>query len=173
MNERYLITGVAGSGKTTLERIFRDKGYVTTDIDDGFAEWRHAETDELLDYMPDDPAWHEVAEWVVDTDKLQRFFDDHEGQPILVFGSFARQGSVVDLFDTIFLLKYPDEATVRARIAGRVGGYGKNPHELARIISYVEPYQQKMIGFGAQVIDCTLPIDDVVESISAVVRADR
>ena len=129
MPSRYLITGVAGSGKSTLEKRFKQDGSVTIDIDDGFTEWRHAQTDEVLAYTPDEEGWHEVAEWVVKTDKLQAFFDAHPTEDVFVFGSFARMKSVVGMFTKLFLLEYPDEATVRKRIAGREGGYGKHPVE--------------------------------------------
>lgn len=165
--KRYLITGVAGSGKSTLEKRFRQEGYITVDIDDGYAEWRHATTDEVLSYTPDEPGWHEVAEWVVKTDDLQTFFDTHPSEPVYVFGSFARMKQVIGLFDTIFLLEYPNEATMRERIAGREGGYGKHPGELARIVSYVRPYQDKMKQHGAITIDCTLPIEQIVRIIKA------
>lgn len=165
MPGRYLITGVAGSGKSTLEKLFRQDGYVTIDIDDGFTEWRHAETDEVLPYTPDEEGWHEVAEWVVKTDKLQVFFDEHPTDDVFVFGSFARLTAVVGMFTKIILLEYPSETTVRQRIANRDGGYGKHPHELTRILSYVQPYQDKMKAAGALAIDCTLPIDEVTQWI--------
>ncbi len=158
MAKRVLVTGVAGSGKTTLYKLFKDKGFVAVDIDDGYAVWRHAETDEILPYNPEDEDWHAVAEWAVDTEKLQKLFDAHPSEVVLVFGSFARMRKVVSMFDKVLLLEYPNEATVRERIAGREGGYGKNAHELVRILSYVQPYQQKMKALGAEAIDCTSPI---------------
>lgn len=169
MPGRYLITGVAGSGKSTLERVFRDKGYITVDIDEGFAEWRHAITDEVLSYTPEDEAWHQVAEWTVRTPKLQKFFDAHADRQVLVFGSFARMKQVVTMFDEIFLLTYPNLDLVRQRIAGRGDGYGSNPHELERILSYVEPYQARMQQAGAREVDCTQPLDEVVDTIAGYV----
>ena len=56
---------------------------------------------------------------------------------------------------------------MRERIAGREGGYGKHPGELARIVSYVQPYQDKMKQHGAITIDCTLPIEQIVRRIKA------
>jgi predicted kinase len=169
VSRRYLVTGVAGSGKSTLEKLFKERGYTTIDIDDGFAEWRHAETDEVLVYTPDGEGWHEVAEWVVDTDKLQRFFDAHPEDDVLVFGSFARMKTVVSMFDKVFLLEYPNEQAARQRIASRDGGYGKHPGELARILSYIQPYQDKMKVAGAQAIDCTLPLEEIVVRIKMTV----
>lgn len=163
--QRSLITGVAGSGKSTLEKEFKQRGYITIDIDDGYAEWRHAVTNELLLYTPNEPGWHEVAEWVVETDKLQAFFDANASHPVYVFGSFARMSRVVGLFDTIYLLKYRDEAMLRERIAGREGGYGKHKSELERILSYIQPYQTKMQKYGAVAIDCGLPIEQIAKVI--------
>lgn len=172
MAGRFLITGVAGSGKSTLEKLFKEKGYVTIDIDDGYAMWRHAGTDEVLAYTPDDESWHDVAEWVVDVTKIKRFFDEHVEEDVLVFGSFARMKEVVGLFDKIFLLEYHDVDIVRDRIANREDGYGKNPHELKRILSYVKPYQGKMRAYGAHPIDCTLPGDRIVETIEGEIHRD-
>lgn len=173
MQKRYLITGVAGSGKTTLRTEFQRKGYVTADIDEGFAEWRHADTDELLSYTPEDKAWHIVAEWVVDKDKLQKFFDNHASDTVLVFGSFARMGKVVPLFSKLILLEYPNLELARARIAGRKGGYGKNSHELDRILSYVQPYQNKMRAAGATVISCDMPLSESIATIENILKNDR
>ena len=173
MSRHYLITGVAGSGKSTLEKLFKQKGHVTIDIDDGFARWRHAETDEPLDYTPDKDGWHEVAEWVVDTDALRRFFAAHPDSDVLVFGSFARVRDTIKHFDALFLLEYPDIETVRQRIAGRKGGYGEHPDELARIVSYVEPYQERMKQAGAQVLDCTLPLDQITKQIEQRISASE
>lgn len=170
MGIRYLVTGVAGSGKTTLEKVFRDKGYVTADIDDGFAEWRHRDSDELLDYTPDQPGWHDVAEWTVKADKLQRFFDNHSDEIVLVFGSFARQHQVVGIFDKIILLEYPNIETAKDRIFSRQDGYGKHPGELARIIGYVGIYQDIMKSAGAVIIDCTLPIEQSICIIEDMIR---
>ncbi|HMS93024.1 MAG TPA: hypothetical protein PKD28_01430 [Candidatus Saccharibacteria bacterium] len=84
-----------------------------------------------------------------------------------MFGSFARVRETIKHFDKLFLLEYPDLETVRRRIAGRKGGYGEHPDELARILSYVEPYQNKLRQAGAEVIDCTLPLDQIVNSIES------
>ena len=172
MPGRYLVTGVAGSGKTTPEKELRQRGHITIDIDDGYAQWRRAGTDEVLAYTPDEEGWHEIAEWVVDTDKLQGFFDTHRHETVLVCGSFARQKEVVGMFDVIFLLEYPNEAVVRQRIAGRKGGYGEHPDELARILSYVEPYQERMKQAGAIAIDCTLPVGEIANQIVQRVHAE-
>lgn len=172
MSRSYLITGVAGSGKSTFEKLFKAKGYITIDIDDGFTQWRHTKTDEILEYTPDEKGWHEVAEWVVDTEKLQGFFNAHPEESVLVFGSFARMNNVVGMFAKVFLLEYPSEQAVRQRIANREGGYGKHPDELKRILSYVQPYQEKMKEAGAQPIDCTLPTEQVVEIIEKELQDD-
>lgn len=165
MPARYLITGVAGSGKSTLEKIFRKDGYVTVDVDDGLAEWRHAKTNKLLEYKPDEADWHKTAEWVVDTDKLQNFFDRHPDSDVFVFGSFARIRTMVGRFDKIFLLEYHDSQVAHQRITARKKGYGRNQYELALVLSYIQPYQTKMKVAGAIPIDCSLPIEQAIEII--------
>ncbi len=160
----FLITGVAGSGKSTLEREFARRGYQTIEIDDGYAEWRHRDTDEVLEYLPDEPEWHEVALWRIKEEKLKQCLADMVG-PVFVFGSAAKISQIMSLFDKVFLLEYHAEALVRERIAGRVDGYGAHPDELTKILSYVEPYQASVRRRGAVCIDTALSVNEKVDRI--------
>lgn len=162
---RYLVTGAAGSGKTTLERIFDQKGYETSDIDDGFAEWRDRRTGDVVDYHPEDPQWHVYTDWSLRFDILKTRLSETKDKPIIIFGSTNDLHKHLDLFDKTFLLMHTDEQNIRERIASREGGYGKNEHELRNILSYYKYYQDRMLSLGAIAVDANLTINDKVRFI--------
>lgn len=170
--KRYLITGVAGSGKSTLAAVFDKKGYQTDDIDHGFAEWRDRKTGQVVPYNPSGGhAWLDRNDWFLKLDVLQaRLAESHDG-PILLFGSAADLDQHLDLFDRTFLLEYHNEADILRRLSERDNNpYGKHPDELANILSYFQPYQEKMKAKGAVAIDCTLPIDVIFNKIEHVIK---
>jgi len=170
MSKRILVTGVTGSGKSTLEKIFNQKGYETSDIDKGFAEWRNKETGEVEPH-PESADRLAAAFWALRADELKERLSSIDGQPILIFGSTNDLDDYTNLFNTIFLLEYPDAETLRARLASRPeGDYGKVPHERDSALAYHQDYQNKMKELGAIAIDCMLPLEQIVSIIEAEVK---
>lgn len=176
MGKIILVTGVAGTGKSTLEALFRQKNYATIDIDNGFASWQHNNTRERVPAPVNQPAsWYETHDWYTEKQKLTEYitlFRDSP-DPLFVFGNAADLASLHELFDVIFALEYKDEATIRHRIDSRTDNpYGKDPVEFAALLSYYKPMQQRFRAIGAIPIDCTLPLDEIVAGIkSAIDRA--
>lgn len=164
-NKNYLVTGAAGSGKSTLERLFADKGYKTADIDKGFAQWRNKETGKIEEYRRD-PDWLKTVIWSLKVDKLKEMLDSAKDEPVIVFGSANDLHEHLDLFDKTFLLEYPDEESIKDRLMQRRGDhFGKTEHEVKAVLDYYKEYQERMKQSGAQVINCMLPIEQVVLAI--------
>ncbi len=162
MSTAFLITGLGGTGKSTLERIFRqDDSSITYDIDDGYAEWRDKQTGRPVEYVPNDSAWNARSTWALRRELLEEKIRE-SAKRVLVFGMTNDLDQHADLFSKIFILEYPDEQTIRNRLAGRKEGFGKNEPEIQRILRDYLPYQSVMRQLGGIAIDCTLPIEDVV-----------
>jgi len=48
---KILVTGIAGTGKTSLIRALGEQGYLVIDLDDsGLCDWIHKETGEIAEY---------------------------------------------------------------------------------------------------------------------------
>jgi len=162
----YLVTGVAGSGKTTLRNIFRSRGYQTYDIDEGFAGWVHKETN-IPAVEIDEPVepLNLHHEWRIISGRLENIIRQSHGLTG-VFGSAHDLYQYAYLFDAIFLLEYPSEEVLRQRIAQRpAGSYGQEPGELENIIRYWPVYEDNFRKIGAMTIDCTQPSDTVLQTI--------
>ena len=167
----YLITGVAGSGKSTQERRFRAQGYQTIDIDDGLAEWRDIEADGIVSYNPNDPDWHNRTVWSLRADALQAKLAENQGDTF-VFGSTRDLFQYVSMFTRIFLLRYSDHKAIVSRLSQRVGGYGANEYERDLILSYADGYQDTMMRAGAVAIDALLSEDEIAKTIKQLIQAD-
>lgn len=162
-----LVTGVAGSGKTTLRREFYDRGYETLDIDDGFAHWVDRQTGEPAKIITEDPPMILRHDWNLRVDELSAAIAKTTIRPIFVFGSAHDLYKHSGLFDRIILLSYPSWNALEQRIINRdTSDYGRAPGELEKIIEYWPVYEERFKNIGAKVIDCTLPIEEIINKIS-------
>lgn len=157
-----LVTGVAGTGKSTLEESLRHKGYQTIDIDNGYASWQHNDSRRRVDApVNQPPAWYDTHDWYTEKEKLEASISSIKAnsEPLFVFGNTADLDSHYDLFDTIFALEYTREETIRHRIEHRTNNdYCKDPVEFQALLSYYKPMQKRFRAGGAIPIDCTLPL---------------
>lgn len=174
----YLITGVAGTGKSTLENVFRDDGYATIDTDNGYAYWLDNETRKQVDPPKNElPSWYEKHDWYTNGPKLERAVRAHNAscsEPLLVFGNTADLYTFRDLFSLMFALEYNDENHIKERIHSRTtNDYGKDPVEFAALLSYYKPMQEKFQSVGAIAIDCSQPLEDTVRFIQDTVAQDN
>jgi hypothetical protein len=165
MAKKVLVTGVAASGKTTLEKIFDQKGYQTSDIDDGFAEWKNKITGEVEDYRPDDSGWIDQVYWALKVNDMQHRLRSAGDKPIAVFGSTNDLYEHVGLFDAILLMEYPNDEAVKQRLASRSRGFGRVVQERNSVLSYYREYQDQMRDLGAICVGYDSPIDQKVAMI--------
>ncbi len=167
--EAFLVTGVAGSGKTTLCSVFSERGHVTYDVDKGFASWVNRSTGQVASYSTEEPMTLR-HDWLVDREKLQQVIE-HSDEAVWFFGSAYNLYQCTDLFRNVFLLQYPDEQTLRDRILHRdENDYGKAPGELDAIVGYWHEYEDRFINLGATAIDCSLAKNDIYDQILNVVE---
>lgn len=167
MPKVYLVTGMAGTGKTTLERIFAKKGYETSDIDDGFAGWYDRKTMRPAEYKPDGgKEWLAAHTYRLHLEVLKQHIQKERSAPLIMFGHAGDIYEQRILFDEVFLLTYPSEDLLRHRLLSRTGNsYGKHPDELVRELSYYEAFQSQFTQAGAVTIDCSLPVDSITSII--------
>ncbi|HKV00254.1 MAG TPA: AAA family ATPase [Vineibacter sp.] len=142
--KKVLITGMSGTGKTTIVRDLSSRGYTAVDLDgDAYSMWVTAAPD------PDDPD-NEVKpgqDWVWREDRVHELLSRHDDGPLFVSGCASNMTRFVARFDLIVLLSAPD-AVIVARLGSRQGsGYGQSPEEVARVLRLrqtVEPHLRQI-----------------------------
>jgi len=144
---RVLITGMSGTGKTTVLEELGRRGYRVVETDDpGWKEWRDGE--EL---------WREpkIAELLAG-----------DGEPTLyVSGCVMNQGRFYDRFDAVVLLSAPADVLLD-RIANRTtNDFGKHPAERDQILRDLAETEPLLRKTATHELDTTRPPGEIVEQL--------
>jgi dephospho-CoA kinase len=145
--KRVLLTGMSGTGKSSVIEALAARGYKAVDTDDGWCE-----------PLPDGrQRWRE--------DAIEQLLATEDADVLFVAGCEENQIRFHPRFDVIILLSAPAEILAE-RLASRTGNrYGKAPGELRRVfddLRAVEPLLRKAAGYE---ISTTIPLSDVVTAV--------
>jgi shikimate kinase len=164
--KRVLLTGMSGTGKSTVIEELAARGYKAVDLDsDEWSEW--------VAYTggPEDSPVEPVRDWVWREDRVQSLLSTEDSDLLFVSGCAMNQGKFRPQFDQIVLLSAP-AAVIVERLATRTNNpYGKHPDEVARVlglIQTIEPLLRKAAGYE---IDTSAPLDEVVTKVLRLAQA--
>ncbi len=164
IKRRYLITGVATTGKSTICRELLLRGLPAFDTE-AISHWVDSRTGQPAHYHPGDgQKVLERIEWRLKPDKLELLL---ESRPDLVLcGLSANQGDYFHLFNKIFML-VTDEATLRFRLANRTykHAFGTDLTERKIVLATYKDWQEKTRAQGAIVIEVNRPLNKTVDTI--------
>jgi hypothetical protein len=166
------ITGVSGTGKSTVRVELARRGYPSYDTDeDGIATWRLRSTGEEV-FDPGDGnhpnTWLRDHGWFIDRPRVEPLAVMARGQAVFLCGSVENEDEVRDLFDVVVCLVL-DESTLRERLATRTTNkFGRAPIELEAILAWNRTTETTYRELGALVVNADQPLDSVVDTILAV-----
>lgn len=147
---KVLITGMSGTGKSTILEMLGARGHRTVDTDTD--RWSHWVT------LPDGS-----SDWIWREQAIADLLAGH----LFVAGCKSNQGRFYPQFDHIVLLSTPTDVLL-ARIAARTNNpYGKRPQERAAILEYLAVVEPQLRATATIEIDASAPIDKVVEQIES------
>jgi broad-specificity NMP kinase len=164
--KNYLITGVAGTGKSTLAKELRRRGYAAYDTEEGFSYYIDKRTGERCAYPKQpSPEWYENHERVFDEKILMNLLKKHADETLFICSITANQAKFYPQFDKIFLLSAPDDV-ITHRLGTRTNNYfGRHPLDLQRVIGRHQQFDDELKALGAQPVDSTQPIEAVAGEI--------
>lgn len=146
--KRILLTGVSGTGKSTVMDRLVGLGFKAVDLDSaGLSEW-NADGDEL---------WLE--------DEVQRLLDTDDGGALFLAGCAENQVKFYPQFDHVVLLSAPAEVITERLISRTNNPYGKDPSEAARILDEKETIEPLLRQTATVEIDSSAPIEQVLAVI--------
>jgi broad-specificity NMP kinase len=175
MSNAILITGVAGSGKSTVCWELKGRGYHAYDIENTpglFAFVDKSTRKPVADYGYDNPEWFERHDWVCDTKKLEKLLVDN--QPGLAFycGIASNLDDVLPMFGKVFLLRVGPE-TLRKRLSKRrADDFGRAPAIQEWLLGWKGAWEDEMQRKGAVVTNADRDVGEVVDEIIGVVTKD-
>lgn len=158
--KRVLLTGISGTGKSTVISALAARGYKTIDTDyDGWSE--------VVAIPPAaDLSGRGVSEdWVWREDRIADLLSTNDADVLFVSGCTSNQSKFYGQFDHIVLLTAPTSVITERLVTRTNNPYGKRSAELARVLALkqtVEPMLRRVAGVE---MDTSAPLDQVVESL--------
>ncbi len=150
--KRILLTGMSGTGKSSIVRELVARGYKAVDTDDGWCE-----------PQPDGrQQWRE--------DAIQALLTTEDADVLFVAGCEENQAKFHAQFDHIVLLSAPLETLVE-RLATRTNNpYGKTHEEFYRFLDDLETVEPQLRRVANHEVSTTVPLDEVVTTLLRLVE---
>jgi dephospho-CoA kinase len=164
--KRVLITGMSGTGKSSVLAELRKRGFKTVDTD--YGGW----TEQVAVPTSGDPTGHPQAkEWLWREDLMARLLSTEDAEVLFVSGAARNQTKFYPQFDHVVLLTAP-VAVITERLTKRTNNpYGKDPAELAEVIGLKQTVEPALRREADLEIDTSIPLNEVVETILTFCRA--
>lgn len=168
MAAKYLITGVAGSGKSTVAHELSKRGYAAYDTDAGFSYYVEKATGKRCDH-PQTPSleWYAEHERVFDEEILEGLFKKHAGEPIFICSITANQKKYYPQFDKIFLLSAKDDLLAHRLQTRTNSDFGKHPVDFHRVFAGKKDFEDEVIAAGGIKIDSSRSLGTVIDEIAS------
>lgn len=154
--KRVLLTGMSGTGKSTVIEMLAARGFRAVDLDmPGWSE-----------YAPD-------GDWIWCEGRVQDLLAAEEGDILFVSGCAENQVRFRPQFDQVILLSAPAD-TIIERLATRTNNpFGKHPDELAAVLGYLETVEPLLRRSADHEIDTRAPLDEVVATVLRLADVER
>ncbi len=169
---KIFITGIPGTGKSTLAKGLSERGVAVHDIDStaGLCHWRNKTSREKASYYTGiGRDWLDEHEYICDLEHTKRLLDSAD--IVVVVGMSHNLEEILPLFDKVILL-YCSEASFLRRLRTRTENeFGKDAGEEATIQSWRQDFERRMLDRGAIPVDTDQPIETVIERVFAEIDA--
>lgn len=151
--KRVLLTGMSGTGKSSVIEALAARGYKAVDTDNGWCE-----------PLPDGrQRWRE--------DAVEHLLAIEDTDVLFVAGCEENQVRFHPRFDVIILLSAPAEILAE-RLSSRAGNpYGKAPAELRRVFDDLRAVEPLLRQAADHEIRTTMPLTDVVTAVLRLIGA--
>lgn len=164
---RVLLTGMSGTGKSTLICELAARGYKAIDTDtDEWSEWVTVAVD------PHRSDSIEELDWVWREDRIQCLLSAEDADVLFVSGCKSNQGKFYPQFDHIVLLSAPTPLLMERLATRTTNPYGKHPDERTRILGYVHTVEPILRRTASLEVDTRASIEQVTETILSLVAAE-
>jgi broad-specificity NMP kinase len=153
---RVLVTGMSGTGKSTVLAELARRGFQVVETDDApWSEWSQADGGYV---------WRE--------DLVAELLSRDGGGTLYVSGTVSNQGRFYPRFDAVVLLSAPVDVLLRRIEARTTNHYGKTAEERSLILSDVAEVEPLLRATCTHEIDTTQPLANVVAELVEIGRGE-
>lgn len=166
--KHVLVTGVAGSGKTTLCDTFNKMGFEAYDIESIpklFVMQDKVTGGVMTRHNNDNLEIVKRGDWLCDKERLTYILKSQSTDLAFYCGVATNITEIMNLFDKTFMLRASEKNTLK-RLAARKNGEFGNTNEVQRwILSWKEEAEASIMNRGAVVIDANQGPQEVASDI--------
>lgn len=144
---RVLVTGMSGTGKSTVVAELRRRGLAALEADDSSV-------------LGPDGRWH----W--DVPAVRRLLDEHA----LVFVAGCSEEQRLFRWDRTVVLTVPEDVLLTRLQTRTSNDHGRSPDERDQVLADLREVEPLLVAAADLVLDTRQPLVDVVDAVLALVR---
>ncbi len=166
--KRILLTGMSGTGKSTIIDELAARGYKAVDADsDEYSEWVEfpGESDEFGSPVK------VGRDWVWREGRIQDLLSTEDSDVLFLSGCAENMRKFLPQFDHVVLLSASTDIIVERLQTRTTNSYGKQPDEIARMLGLVETLEPRLRRVADHEINTSGCIDDVVDTLLQLVQS--
>jgi shikimate kinase len=166
----YLISGLPGTGKTTIEHELQKLSYEVINTDDSWGYFGDIEAETPVE-RPANPTkdWFKKHGWIWNSRNIRLLLEVSHKKPLFICSGSRNENKFYDLFDRVFVLHIPDDV-MRQRLLARNDPLTSSELHISRMIAYNQDAYDHARRINGIVIETTKPLDQCVQRILDVVH---
>jgi len=164
-SKKIYITGISGTGKSTIARQLKDYSFKVVSIEDipSLCAWRSKKTKKFIDYGGKlDEKFIKEHEWICNVDKLKELMGE---SGVIVLGLVSNQDEFLHLFDEVILLQCPQDVFIKRIQQRDDNDFGKDVTAQKVILGWYKKFEQEMLNMGAVSVNTDTSIENVIKNV--------
>jgi len=153
---RVLITGMSGTGKSSVIHALKEQGHEAIDTD-----WN---PDWEIPAQPGDPD-ADGPGWLWREDRISELLSTEDTDVLFVSACVPNQSKFYSRFDRIVLLSASPELTVQRLVDRTNNRYGKAPQDVAQVLRFKATIEPLLRRGATDEIDTTMPLAGVIAKV--------
>ena len=167
MAKSILITGISGSGKSSISKKLNELGYKSYGIEEikSLFSLRDKKTGREIKNHNNNLQSVKQHSWICDKNKLQKIITKNKDKTTYYCGMASNLNEIISLFDKIFLLKI-NKKNLNERLNNRTtSGFGHALNVRKWIFNGEKSLEIAMSKKGAIIIDANNSLNIIVKNI--------